>query len=154
MRNREAVRYKDRLDHLFKQTREFSADPEIESEWAKYLCVLVSGFLEVSIRSIYSQYAQSQAGPNIVNYVETQLEDFQNPKMGKILELTGAFNSEWAQKLQNAAEGELKDAVDGIVNNRHKIAHGESVEITLVRVKEYYTKAVKVVEFVENLCSP
>jgi hypothetical protein len=35
-----------RLDAPFEKTRELSSDPELLSHWAKYLCVLVCGFLE------------------------------------------------------------------------------------------------------------
>lgn len=153
MKNIEAVRYKQRLDELFKKTTAFSEDPELQSHWAKYLCILVSGFLETSVREIYSQYAKNKAAPFVANYVEGQLSGFQNPKMEKILQLTRSFSPQWESDLRKATEGELKDAVDSIVENRNKIAHGESVGITYVRIHRYYQSAIKVIELIENLCT-
>ena len=55
MKNRETVQAKDRLDYLFSRVNEFSEDLELQSHWARYLCVRVSGFIETSIRSILSE---------------------------------------------------------------------------------------------------
>lgn len=152
MSRAEVVRQQQQLDHLFTQIGSFSGDVELQSHWARYLCVLVSGFLETSVRAIYSSYARTKAAPYVANYVEARLKDFQNPKMGKILELTRAFSAEWEDALRTATEGEPKDAVDSIVANRHRIAHGESVGITYDRMCRYYENAVLVVQKVEELC--
>jgi hypothetical protein len=153
MKNREISHYKQRLDNLFNKIAAFSVEPELQSHWARYLCILVSGFLETSVRAIYSEYAKNKAAPYIVNYVEGRLGDFQNAKMEKILQLTRLFSREWESNLRDATEGNLKDAVDSIVINRHKIAHGEDVGISYVRIKEYYQAAIKVVELIEKQCN-
>jgi len=116
MKTLEAVRYKQRLDNLFGQISAFYGDAELQSQWARYLCVLVSGFLEVSICAIYNQFARQTASPYVANFVEFELGDFQNPKMGKIIELTRAFNPQWANELETATEGEIKDAVEKLYN--------------------------------------
>ena len=130
MNTLEAVRYKQRLDNLFGQISVFSENPELQSQWARYLCVLVSGFLETSICAIYGEFARRTASPYVANFVKCELGSFQNPKMGKIIELTRAFNSKWANELESKTAGKLKEAVDSIVANRHQIAHGRDVGIT------------------------
>ena len=152
MKTLEAIRYKQRLDKLFTQISAFSGESELQSQWARYLCVLVSGFLEVSICATYNQFAKNSASPQVANFVKCKLDDFQNPKMGKIIELTRAFDSEWANKLEAATDGKLKDAVDSIVANRNQIAHGRDVGITYTRIKTYYEDAIKVVDLIEKIC--
>ena len=152
MNTLEAVRYKQRLDNLFKQISAFSGNPELQSQWARYLCVLVSGFLEVSICATFNQFVRNSASPQVANFVKRELDGFQNPKMGKIIELTRAFNPEWANELETATEGELKDAVNSIVANRHNIAHGRDVGITYTHIKNYYEDAIKVVDRIEKIC--
>lgn len=152
MKTLEAVRYKQRLDNLFKQISAFSGNIELQSQWARYLCILVSGFLETAICAIYGEFARKTASPYVANFVKCELDSFQNPKMGKILELTRAFNPLWADELETATEGELKDAVDSIVANRNQIAHGRDVGITYTRIKNYYEDAIKVVDLVEKMC--
>lgn len=152
MNTLEAVRYKQRLDNLFGQISVFSGNSELQAQWARYLCVLVSGFLETSIRSIYGEFARRTASPYVANFVKCELGSFQNPKMGKILELTRAFNPQWANQLEAATEGELKDAVDSVVANKNQIAHGRDVGITYARIKGYYEDVIQVVNLIEGMC--
>ena len=152
MRNIEIVRRQQRLDDLFEKVKGVS-DLELQSHWARYLCVLVSGYLETSVRAIYSEYSSKRADGNVANYVSSRLERFQSPRMGNILELTRAFSRQWAEELENATEGELKESVDSIVANRHNIAHGRDSGISYARIRENYQNAIKVIEFIEKQCS-
>ncbi len=127
-------------------------DPELQAHWARYMCVLVSGFLETSVRSIYSEYAKEKASPNVVNFVQNQLKQFQNPNMEKLLQLAGQFNPQWREWLEAATLDEPKAAVDSIVSNRHAIAHGIQVGITLSQVKRYYDGVVYVLNTIEKHC--
>ena len=106
------------------------------------------------MRIIYSEYVKNKSTLQIANFVESQLDEFQNPKMEKILRLTGLFSREWESNLKKDTEGELKDSVDSIVSNRNNIAHGQDVAITYVRIKTYYQNALKVVDLIENQCNP
>ena len=124
----------------------------MQSHWARYLCILASGFIEASVRTLYAEYARTKAAPYVANYVEGQLARFQNPKMENILELTRAFSPEWEENLRTKSDGEVKDGVNSIVANRHRIAHGESVGITYATIVRYYESAVKVVDEIERHC--
>jgi hypothetical protein len=152
MKNRDVVRYQQRLDNLFEKVKDIE-DFELKAHWAKYLCILVSGYLETSVRAIYSEYTSKRADINVANYVGSRLERFQSPKMGNILELTRAFSRQWADELESATEGELKESVDSIVANRHNIAHGQDTGISYVTIHGYYQNAIKVVELLEKQCS-
>ncbi|HSL03107.1 MAG TPA: HEPN domain-containing protein [Nitrospiraceae bacterium] len=151
----QAVREKQqRLDNIFSQVSSFSGDAELQSHWARYLCILVSGFLETSVQHIYIEYSKKRSASDVAGYVERRLKQFQNPQMKKILDLTGSFNPAWREALKVATEGQTKDAVDSIVANRNTIAHGESVGITYSRIKEYYQNALKVIELIDRQCNP
>jgi hydroxylamine reductase (hybrid-cluster protein) len=154
MKNREISSNKQKLDYLFTKITAFSGDTYLESHWARYLCILVSGFLETSVRIIYREYAKKKATPEVANFVEEKLKNFQNPNMDKILQLTGGFSKEWASELRFQTDGELKAAVESISNNRNQIAHGVSVGITYSQIKSYYDRAIKVIELIENQCNP
>ncbi len=43
-------------------------------------------------------------------------------------------------------------AINSIMRARNKIAHGDSVQITPARVREYLNRSVKVLEFIERQC--
>ena len=151
--NKEVLRYKQRLDNLIKRIDSFSGDEELHAHLVRYLCVIVCGFLEVSVPAIYKEYAQRKAIPYVANYVNRQLERFPSPNMEKILILTGAFSPEWRDKLEHVASEEIKGSIDSIVSNRRLIAHGRSVGITIGRMKRYYNDAVKLVKLIERQCN-
>lgn len=152
MTNPHVNSFRDRLDSLFDRIEGFHGDMELQAHWARYLCVLCSGYLEEAVRTIYGTHVRSHTHSHVANYVETTLQGFQNPNMEKILKLTGAFKPEWRRKLESETEGELKDAVDSIVANRHLIAHGRNVGLTYATVKSYYTRAKKVISLIERNC--
>jgi len=155
MSDKEILRYKSQLDDLFSKISTLDSDFEMQSHWAKYLCIRVSGFLEVAVSTIYKNYAKNKAAPFVVNYVDKQLSSFQNPNMEKILKITRAFNPDWAKEIEIELinNSEIKDSIDSIVDVRNKIAHGENVGITYARIKRYYEVALKFVEFLENQCN-
>ncbi|MES2153914.1 MAG: HEPN domain-containing protein [bacterium] len=136
--------YSTRLDGLFKKASAIQ-DLEAKAHWTRYLCVLASGYLEVSVRSIAEEYAATVAHPNVANFVASSIEDFHNPRMEKILEVVRCFNSGWAAELEKACEGELKASVDSIVINRHLIAHGNWTGLSFGVMSRYYDGASKVV---------
>jgi hypothetical protein len=150
MKNVDVFREKQQIDWLFQQIPRLPEDEEIRSHWAKYICVRISGWLENSTRLLLHRYATDCASPSICNFVEAQLRDFQNPKMEKILMLLQKFNPTWEHTIRIAVDGNPKDAVDSIVANRHLIAHGSSVGLSLGTIKNYYDQAIRVVEMLET----
>ena len=153
MKNPIAVQAKNRLDDLFDRVKEFSGDPELQSHWARYLCVQASGFIEISVRAILVEYAKDKSAPPVANYVERQLNRLQNPNMERILQLLRSFRSTWADELKSRTEGEPKDAIDSIIANRNNIAHGKNVGITYTTVHRNYQSALTVIELIEEQCN-
>lgn len=156
MSDKEILRYKRQLDDLFDKVSTLDSDPEMQSHWARYLCVRVSGFLEVAVSKTYKKYAKDKASPFVSNYVEKQLSSFQNPKMEKILNITKSFNPEWAKEieLELVNNSELKDSIDSIVDLRNKISHGDNSNssLTYTKIKNYYRNALKLIQILEEQC--
>ncbi len=151
MNNVQVVQHKQRLDALFDKAAELTNDAELLSNWAKYLCVLASGFIEASVRTLIREYVGARANREVSHYVSQKLRRFQNAKMSKILDLLGDFSSEMRENLDTATKGELKDAIDSVVSNRHQIAHGGFVGMSYVNIKDYYDRSVQVIEKIEDL---
>lgn len=145
-----------RLDRLFSRVDELNRngnEPELVSDLTRYLCVLLSGFIEQSVRTVYAEYARAKATPAIVNFVESELESFQNPKMGKLLDLTGKFSPVWRAELAEKTQGQIREQIDAIVSNRNRIAHGENVGVSYVYLKDYYSSAKKLVDILVEQCA-
>ena len=148
MRPLEVVRSESRLDALFAKTAGIT-DIEVQAHWARYLCILVSGYLETSIKEILSEYTRRRADPTVRNYVETQLEWFQNPSLEKVAQLLGAFDKSAVSTI-DALDQSTKDAVNSINNNRNSIAHGRNVGIGITTLAGYYGETKKFVAAIAN----
>jgi len=147
----EVSRLQMRLDNVFARASTVSGDPELQSDYARYLCVLVAGFFENAIVALILDVAQRRSAPEVASFVENQLDWWTNPNTEKICALLGAFSAGW----RNAAEGflvdERKASINSLMALRHKIAHGESVGTTLSQVKAYYKTIQGVVSFIDEL---
>ena len=153
MKNVTVVSHKQRLDALFNKINALNQgadDQELIAHWSRYLCVLVSGFLETSVQTIISAYVLSRTRPEVAKFVNAKMCTFTNAKMEKILQLAGEFDHELRKRLDEETKGELKAAVDSVVTNRHQIAHGRDVQISFVQMKKYYHSVLKVVEILEQ----
>lgn len=154
MNNKNVVSHKQKLDAIFKKVEELEADPELIAHWSRYLCVLVSGFIEASVRTLITNYASARSSPEIAHFVGRRLKMFTNAKMNKIYDLVSEFGESHKEKLETSIDQEISDAVDSIVSNRHQIAHGQDVGIGFATIKRYYESAVKAIEQIEKQLDP
>ena len=153
MTNWPLVKKKRKIDALFKNEEIILCDLELQAHWAKYLCVLVSGFLENSLKELYGNFANRTASPQVASFVNSELRQIGNANTDRFLRTAEAFSKTWKQDLKEYLDNDgRKEAINSIIGHRHQIAHGGNSMITMVTLKEYFSKAVEVVEFVENQC--
>lgn len=150
----EVARLKQRLDATFKRVKEAGPDLEIQSDFARYLCVLVSGFLEKSISELVVQHSRNIGVPTLQRFVHQRTKLFANAKTQKISDLLGDFDPDWKLKFDRHVAGEIRDAIDAVVSLRNQIAHGQSVGVTFATIADYYVRVQKATEFIADLCEP
>ena len=148
----QVARLVQRLDATFARVSTVSEDPEIQSDFAKYLCVLVSGFLEYSVRELVQEHARQQSSPSVQRFVEASTRRFTNANSEKLRQLLGKFDPDWGVSIEVFLVDERKEAVDSVVALKNNIAHGRSVGITYIRIKEYYEIIKRVVDEIKRLC--
>jgi len=148
----DVFREKQKIDHLFKLSSHLAHNDELLANWAKYLCVLTSGFIENSLRLILKCHVANKASPEVVNFVESKINGITNLNEQKISDLLGSFSSDWKKNFSVTRTNEQKDAIDSVVANRHLIAHGRSVGLTLTRMKDYYEEVVKAITLIDEKC--
>lgn len=127
------------------------ADLELQAHWARYACVLAAGLLENALVSFYSDFIGRNAQKPVADYATDQIAKIQNPKTSKFIEVSNSFKSSWSGDLGKFVETNgRKEAIDGIMTNRHQIVHGKDSDITVARVSAYLDKAEEVLEFIEK----
>jgi len=154
MQHRELSRQLQRRHDLIQKTHSVSADDiELQSHWGRYLCVLVAGFLENALAQVYTQYVQNAAPAPIASFAAVALSRIQNPNAQRFVETARSFHEGWGNELEACMEQNgRKEAIDSIMANRHRIAHGRDSGITVARVRAYLDRCVEVVEFIEAQC--
>jgi hypothetical protein len=153
----EVSRLQAQLDSTFVRAKKLAAagaDIETQSDFAKYLCVLVSGFLEKSIAELLLEHSRRAGGPTMQRFVESNTRKFTNANAQKVKDLLGSFNSDWKTRMEAVLIDELKDAVDSVIGIRHQIAHGGSGGITYSRIAEYYKRIQFVIDQIADICVP
>ena len=155
MRNRELNRDLNRLKDLIRNTDLATENIELQGHWGRYLCVVVAGFVENGLQTIYREYATNSASVPVARYVSRRLESIYNPNAQRFIEVAGLFNTTWREELEKYLsddDGSRREALDSIMNNRNQIAHGKNTGISVHMVREYFNRCVDVLEFIEGQC--
>lgn len=130
-------------------------DPQAAPHWGRYMCIMVAGFLETALQTVYRNYAGQTSDRNVANFVSGQLRRVRNPDAGRFVELARAFNQDWGNDLSAFLDqNDRRTAINEIQHNRNLNAHDQQSEITLAEVKAYLPKCVEVIDFIENQCFP
>jgi hypothetical protein len=140
-----------RLDATFARFASLKeADLEVQSDFARYLCVLVSGYVETVVAQIAVEHCEKRAQPSVSNYAGAQLTRLQNVNSARLLQLMGFFDSSWGKEFEMFIDGKRKEALDSVVALRNEIAHEKHVGVTYVRICEYYSSIKEIVQFAEH----
>lgn len=149
----EVSRMKQRLDDTFERIN--TIDPgslELQKDFARYLCVLVSGYIERAIAQIVQEHARKNGSSTLHKFVAAKTSRFTSANPEKIMALLGSFNKDWHREIKEYLDEGSGDAINSVVTNRHKIAHGHDSQITFSQIRDHYTKAKGLVNRVEELC--
>ena len=150
----EVARLKRRLDTTFGRIDQLGVDLEVRSDFARYLCVLVSGYFEKAVIELVLAHSARQSAPSVQSYVEASLDRFTNVHSEKLLQLLGSFDPEWRENLQAFIRDEREAALNSVIAIRHQIAHGESTGISFVQIRSYYAFVQEIVNFLTDLLDP
>ncbi len=145
---------RSRLDATFKRASGIEEDLELLSDFARHLCVLVSGFLEQAVIELTMEHVRRQSSPSIQRYAARRLRRFTNANTQRLLDLLGSFNEDWRRELEGYIVDERKAAVDSVINLRNTISHGGVTDVTMHRVRDYYKQINRVVDHIARLCTP
>ncbi len=138
-----------RIEQLLKTVPvDDSAGLEIQSHWAKYICVVISGALEESIKNLFRPYVERRASSPISNFASNQLGFFQTATTDEIGKLLGKFDKRWEKDFSDFLTEEIKTGVNSIVGNRHRVAHGLDSAVTISQLKEWFPKVDELLHWI------
>lgn len=146
-------RHRKKIDYLLKNVpRDDSGSLEVQSHWARYTCIVIYGYIEDSVRETLKGYSEERCAREVMNFVSTQLAGFQSANTDNIVRLVASFDKSWDAALNAFIDDERRAAINSVVGNRHRIAHGLDVSVTIHQLSEWYPKVNEVIDNLVLLC--
>ena len=147
--------YKSRITHLFELYDEVS-DPEDQAHNAKYLAVLVSGYLEQAVKELLLDYVSHGSRSQILRYIEQTWPTSRNMKADNIKDILNQFNPSWSDDFLAwlGQDEKRKSNINSIVRWRNGIAHGQesnTTGVTLVSVRNAFSTISDLVSLIETM---
>jgi hypothetical protein len=145
--------YRARLEELSRKTPD---DPEEQADWAKYLSVLVSGYLEQALKEILFEFAAMHDANRLQQYIAGTWPESRNMKTSNIKEILNHFDQSWATRFDEwiAAGDQYKSELNSLIASRNDIAHGKeanTTNVTLRSIRNRLRIALELVVFLEDL---
>jgi uncharacterized protein YpuA (DUF1002 family) len=144
----EVARRKQRLAALMTKIDGSGLEAELIAHYSRYLCVLVSGFVEQSVKELVAQYCRDRANTEIQQYVGRQMGLLRNIDFEKLKQLVESFNVDWWRELQALRADEL-EAFGSVAAVRNNVSHGGDAGMTMGTVRQYFQQISAVLD---DLC--
>lgn len=125
------------IDDLFVRAG-VQTDIQVQSDYAKYLVVRVSGLVEQVMREVVLVYTSSQASARVANHVGWRMGTFQNPNVDRILQLVGSFDRAFQITLEGSITTPERVSLGSVRAQRNSVAHGQPSSISLSQISQYY----------------
>lgn len=151
---REVEYHRRKIIAVFARAQKLTTFPDLEesqADYARHLCVLVSGFIERAVTEIVLTYAQGKAAAPLQSFIETSLTRLTNVDKERLLNLVGSLDAGWRAQLESYVVDERQAAINSIVGLRNDIAHGGGGSVSLSRVEKYWGTVQEVIEKVEQI---
>lgn len=139
-----------RIDAVFERAVRFEGEPDVQADYARYLCVLVTGFLEQAVVRVVLDYVNALGDPSLNRYVAETLRRPGSMHAPDILRLVGSFNEDWQTQLAEKLTNRHREAIGSVYASRNKIAHGEDVDLAYRQVRGDYDLVLEAIRFLEE----
>ena len=144
MRNQNLQNQIDEIEFVRNNCAVMDADLKCQAYWGQHLCIMVAGFLENALYGVFRDYLDN------TNRGRTKWNRIQNPRAQVFVAQSARLRQPWVSALENFISDDGRGvAIDTIMNQRNRIAHGRASNITMAQIAEYLPKCVAVVEFIE-----
>jgi hypothetical protein len=142
---REVEFRKRRLEGILARAAAISSE-EVQADYARHICVLLSGFVEKSVGEIVTQYASDKGSARLRSYVESSLRKLTNVDKQRLLDVVGAFDAAWRIEMENFVIDERQAAINSVVGLRNDIAHGGAASVSLRQISKYWQGVQEIID--------
>jgi len=149
----EVDRRRQRLQSTFDLINGQAIPPELLAHYSRYLCVLVSGFIETSVEELVTHYCRIRSAEPVERFVTQQVGRINNIDLDKLRQLVYTFNPDWWAILEAEHPDELQ-AFLSVASTRNSVSHGGDTGITIGTVCQYFDQVTVVIVRLCELFDP
>jgi hypothetical protein len=149
----EVARRRQRITALFKAINGADLSGELTSHYARYLCILVSGFVEQSVKELVTEYCRGRSSEPIQRYVGSQLKKLRNIDSEKLKQLVESYSVEWWRDISEKYPDQL-ESIGSIATVRNNVSHGGDAGITMSTIRQYFDDACVLMDRLSELFDP
>jgi hypothetical protein len=153
----EIERSRRRLEAAFSKVESlkgFAGAEELQSHFARHLCVLVSGFVEQSIAEMVVVYSDGKSPKPLRAYVDTTVRRLTNVDRDRLCRFVSSFDKSWGHRIEAFTSDQRQSALNAVIGLRNQIAHGGPATVSLRQIAEYWQTVQEVVDEVERIFFP
>ena len=161
MKHKNRDKFRKRLDSMFTNIPEVKDDSiqgttYLHSVWSKHLCVLVSGYLEQSMKELVFEFCDSAASPHVYRYVEKTWPKSKNMRWEQVTKVISNLNEEWGHNVNAWFENNdsRKSELNSLIQWRNDISHGKDANtnhLSIPKVQKHYQTIKLLVDHLEEL---
>lgn len=128
-------------------------DGELSANYARYLCILVAGFAEQSLKALLTEHARTKASSSVHRYVEQNVNRVWGINQIKLKDALDGFDLDWYPTLTTGMEQEIS-SLQSVGKLRDNISHGNDGGITLLTMKQYSADVIKLIRKLSDILDP
>lgn len=154
---RDVELHRRRIEATFKRASAIAVGAEgdeMKSDYAKYLCILVSGWIEKAVGSMILAYASDKSPQPLQSHLESSMKRLTNVSAEKLLVTMGSLDKQWRDRLESLLTDEQAKALNSVVGLRNDIAHGGGGSLSLNGVDKYWRAAQEAIAHFEAILLP
>ncbi|PIW68457.1 MAG: hypothetical protein COW10_02435 [Candidatus Omnitrophica bacterium CG12_big_fil_rev_8_21_14_0_65_42_8] len=139
-----------KIDQAIQDIKSFPNSSVLEeSYFAKFLVVFICGIYEEAIETIINEWIAKFNSSQVSQFVGDSLRyTFKNPEINNIKKLLRKFDRHWERQIDQIPN-KAKTALDSIVGDKNSLAHGNTCNITLNDVIQFYLDSKIIIETID-----
>lgn len=114
------------------------ADPEVQEDLRKYICIRLSGYLEQIVFQAISGHVREPLGPELSEFVSSYFKRAPNLNPGQFHELVSKFGEESKLSFNEFLNvGLRREQLKSLLELRNDVAHGRAYRGTAASIAGY-----------------
>lgn len=133
--------HRRRIDKVVAHATSLDPGDQIRGDLARYICVLVSGYIEQTVKSLVLVHCANRGVASTVErYVAAQLKrHFQSADTERILQLINLLDPAYEESFRARLSKPQEEAINSVVRLRHQFAHGGEAGTSVAQQQTYRT---------------